>query len=233
MAIVCIPGFSQPASTWDPVIAALPDPVRADTRAVEVPDALDFAATAAAIGADGGRATYVGYSMGGRLALQLAIDRPDLVTHLVLVSAGLGIADTDERADRVVHDRRQAERVHELGVTAFLDEWVRQPLFATLPPDAAMLDERADAMSADRLAHQLIGLGQGTMAPLHDRLGSVRAPTTVVVGARDPRYTAIGELIVDGIRVANLVSLRGGHALPLECPAALAAVIADVHDATA
>lgn len=232
MALVCVPGFSQPASIWDPVIAALPDSMRSDASGVDVPDRLDFAATAAAIGTIGGRGIYIGYSMGGRLALQLAIDRPDLVTHLVLVSAGLGIADPAERADRAAHDRRQAERVHDLGVAAFLDEWLRQPLFATLPRGAAMIDERAHAMSAERLAHQLIALGQGAMVPLHDRLGTVRAPTTVVVGASDQRYTTIGELMAAGIPDANLVSLPGGHALPMECPTALAAVIAAVHDAT-
>ncbi len=233
MRLALVPGFSQPASAWGAVIAALPASIRADAEPVEVPDGLEFAPTAAAIGAAMGIATCVGYSMGGRLALRLAIDRPELVHRLVLVSAGVGIRDAGERRVRAALDQERADAIHRLGVAAFLEDWVRQPLFATLPPAAAMVGQRAAAMTADRLAHQMLRLGQGEMEPVHDRLASIRVPTTVVVGNLDSRYTAIGETIATTIPGATLVRLDGGHALPLEAPAALAAVIAAAHTATA
>ena len=46
----------------------------------------------------GGRAVYVGYSMGGRVALHAALRHPDAVERLVLIGATAGIDDADERA---------------------------------------------------------------------------------------------------------------------------------------
>ena len=89
------------------------------------------------LGDEGGQATYVGYSMGGRLCLQLALDRPDLVDDLVLVSASPGIADDAERAARRTSDESLAHEVERDGVDAFLERWLAQPLFASLSRDAA------------------------------------------------------------------------------------------------
>lgn len=233
MRIALIPGFSQPASAWAPVVAALADPIAADVHALEVPEELGFVATADALGTAAGPAIYVGYSMGGRLALRLAIDRPELVLALVLVSAGPGIDDARARATRAREDRDRAQQISNQGVRAFLEGWLAQPLFATLPRDLTMIDERAATMNGARLAHQMTALGQGAMEPLGDRLAELTMPTTVVVGRADTRYTEIGRRMVDQITGAHLVELDGGHALPLEQPAALAGVIAAVHSATA
>lgn len=233
MRIALIPGFSQPASAWTPVVDALPAAIAQESVALEVPDGLDFAATAHALGALAGPAIYVGYSMGGRLAVRLAVDRPDLVRALVLVSAATGFDDPETRSERADQDRVRAEQIHTLGVRPFLEDWLAQPLFATLPRDDAIIDARAATMDAARLAHQMTTLGQGAMEPLGNRLGELRMPTTVVVGRADTRYVEIGRAIAARIPHAVLIELDGGHALPLEQPAALSAVIARVHAATA
>lgn len=227
-----IPGFSQPATTWMSVVSELPDSIRADTVAIDVPDRLDFATTAHAIGTAGGDAIYCGYSMGGRLALRLALDEPERVTALILVSASAGIANPDARAQRRALDQERAQEIRTLGVTEFLRRWIAQPLFATLPLDAAMLDARAAHLDSDQLAHQMTALGQGAMEPLHERLHRLRTATTVVVGRADARYSAIGHALVEEIPHARLVEIDGGHALPLEQPAALAGVLTEVHATT-
>ncbi len=233
MRIAFIPGFSQPAGSWDHVIAALPRPAGTDATAVEVPHGSDFVTTAATIGERMGTAIYVGYSMGGRLALRLAIDRPDLVRALVLVSAAPGIDDPSARRERSTLDREHAEEIRAMGVPAFLDAWLAQPLFATLPRDTAMLDARVASMDANRLVHQMVELGQGEMEPLGQRLHELPMPTTVIVGRADTRYRAIGSAMVDRILDARLLEVEGGHALPLEQPGLVAAAIAAVHAATA
>ena len=233
MRIALIPGFSQPASAWTPVIDALPAQIAQDSLALEVPDGLDFGATAGALGTFAGPAIYVGYSMGGRLALRLAVDRPDLVRALVLVSAAPGFDDPETRTRRAEQDRLRSEQIHTLGVRPFLEDWLTQPLFATLPRDDAMIDARAATMDATRLAHQMTILGQGAMEPLGGRLAELTMPTTVVVGRADDRYIEIGRAMAARIPRAALIELDGGHALPLEQPAALSTVIARVHAATA
>src|SRR2546425_495440 len=91
----------------DPLALAVPSA----EMAVDVPTGLGFVETAAAIGERAGRAVYAGYSMGGRLCLRLALDRPDLVRGLVLLSASPGIADDAERAARREADEELAQEI--------------------------------------------------------------------------------------------------------------------------
>jgi pimeloyl-ACP methyl ester carboxylesterase len=100
--VVLVPGFTQTATSWDRVCEIVDE--SNDVTAMEVPVRDTFALTAQAIGVRAKRGIYVGYSMGGRLCLRLALDRPDLVRGLVLVSASPGIVDPVERAARVAAD---------------------------------------------------------------------------------------------------------------------------------
>ena len=228
MRLVMVPGFTQSASAWRGVAAAAPD---LDIVALDVPEAPTFADTAAAIAEAGGEAIYVGYSMGGRLCLEVAVQRPDLVEGLVLVSASPGIADDAERAARLVADRALADHVRAVGVEAFLTEWLAQPLFASLPADAAQLAERAAAHTVASLAHQLVDLGQGAQEPRWDELVDLDMPVMVLTGDADAKYEAIGDAMFEAIPDCLRLTLPGGHALPLEAPAAVAAALTTfVHD---
>lgn len=226
--MILVHGFTQTADSWDPVIAALPPDVEA--LAFEVPEARDFDTTAAVIGARGDSATYVGYSMGGRLCLALALDRPDLVQSLVLVSASPGIADERERVTRRAADEQLAHDVERDGIDAFLDRWLNQPLFASLPRELAGVDERRRGNSVERITHQLRALGQGAQPSLWDRLPELRMPVLLVTGAYDRKYrdvaATMAAVIGDNARTATVET--AGHALHLEQPAALAALLRDL-----
>src|SRR5262249_38713922 len=141
---VFVHGFTQSERSWDRVHGT-------DGVAVRVPDGLDFVDTASALGDLGGRAMYVGDSMGGRLGLQLALDRPENVERLALISASPGIDDETERARRVDADERLARDIERDGVDAFIERWVAQPMFAMLAPDAADVDDRTRANTVERL----------------------------------------------------------------------------------
>lgn len=225
MRAVLVHGFTQSSSSWDPVIAQLPADV--DFTALDVAEGLDFDTTAATIGARGGHATYVGYSMGGRLCLMLALDRPDVVERLVLVSASPGIADAGAREARRASDERLAQEIERDGVSPFVERWLAQPLFASLPRELAQIEERRRNSPA-RLTHQLRVLGQGTQPSLWDRLGELEMPVTLVTGAYDKTYTDIARRMATSIGShAALVTIAGaGHAAHLEQPAAVAHVIA-------
>ena len=196
-----------------------------DVRAVDVPAPASFAATARAIGSTGGRAVYVGYSMGGRLCLRLAIDRPDLVRGLMLVSASPGIVDRAERAARVEADELLAERIEHDGVDAFLASWLAQPMFASVPPDAPGLSDRR-RLTPEFLAACLRRLGAGAMEPMWNDVPKLVMPVMLVTGTRDEKYTAIAHRMLERMstRVAHM-QLDGGHALPLEQPAVLGGLI--------
>ena len=215
--LVLVPGFTQTASSWDGVVAALHPSI--DACAIDIPRCDSFVATAAAIGEEHGVAAYCGYSMGGRLALRLALDRPDLVERLVLVSATPGIVDETERAARVASDESLARSVEREGVDAFLRRWLAQPLFAGVPRDAPGVADRS-RLTASFVAHCLRVLGTGTMEPMWSRLGDLRVPTTIVTGARDEKFTAIGAQMPGVHYVVDC-----GHAVPVERPEELATIL--------
>jgi 2-succinyl-6-hydroxy-2,4-cyclohexadiene-1-carboxylate synthase len=224
---ILVHGFTQTADSWGPVLDALPPGT--DALPVEVPEALDFETTAAVIGARGGSARYVGYSMGGRLCLALAVERPDLVESLVLVSASPGIADERARSSRRAADEQLAHDVERDGLDAFLDRWLAQPLFASLPRERAGIDDRRRGNSVERITHQLRALGQGAQPSYWDRLDRLRMPVLLVTGAFDRKYRDLAAQMATAIgdNARTVTVPNAGHALHLEQPAAVAALLAD------
>jgi 2-succinyl-6-hydroxy-2,4-cyclohexadiene-1-carboxylate synthase len=220
---VFVHGFTQTPASWDPVLRAMQLEVGdgdGGVRLFIVPRTVvggDFAATAAALGV--AEATYIGYSQGGRLALQLALDRPEVVRRLVLVSASPGIADADARATRRDADERLAADIERDGVDAFLERWLAQPLFATLPAARAGLDERRADNTVETLTQQLRVLGQGVQPSNWERLAEVEVPVLLVVGALDAKYVEIAERMAAQLPDARVEVLDGaGHACHLEQP---------------
>ncbi len=224
MRAVLVPGFTQTPASWGGVVAALRPEVEPVTP--DVPTDLDWPATVATLARTGGRGTWVGYSMGGRLALAVALDHPRLVDRLVLVSTTAGLADDHERAARAAADEQVAREIERDGVGAFLDRWLAQPLFAGVPRDAPGIRERA-RWSARELAAALRHLGTGTMPNFWPRLQELTAAVTIVTGRHDAKYTAIGDAIAVSCTGADVtrVHLDSGHAIPLEQPGALAALV--------
>ena len=228
-----VPGFTQTPAAWDAVVARLP--ADAGAAPVDVPTGLDFVETAAAIGERGGRAIYAGYSMGGRLCLRLALDRPDLVRGLVLLSASPGIADDAERAARREADEKLAREIEREGVDAFLERWLRQSLFSTLSEDAAGLHARRAGNTVGTLTHALRALGPGAQEPLWDRLGDLEPPFVPAAGVLDEKYVDIAFAMAERVRSGVHPVLIGGagHAAHLESPEGVASLLRRVvHDLT-
>ncbi len=229
--MVLLHGFTQTHVSWRSVVEQLgaavevvaPDlPGHGTAGAVRA----DLAGAAARVAEATGPATYVGYSMGGRVALRLALDRPDLVERLVLVGATAGIDDPAERAARREADEALARRIEAEGVDAFLDRWLAQPLFAGLTPAPDDLAARRANPPAG-LAASLRLCGTGTMdPPWWDDLHRVAAPTTVVAGEHDAKFRALGARLATAVPTAELVVVPGaGHACHLQAPDAVAALV--------
>jgi 2-succinyl-6-hydroxy-2,4-cyclohexadiene-1-carboxylate synthase len=229
--VVLVHGFTQTSASWGPVAERLAR--RFEVVPVDLPGhggsgavRVGFAEAAGLVGATGGPAAYVGYSLGGRLCLRLALDRPDLVRALVLIGGSPGIADPAGRAERRAADERLARRIERHGVAAFVDAWLAGPLFATLPAEATGRQQRL-ANTAEGLASALRRLGTGAQEPLWDRLGELRPPTLLVAGERDPKFAGIARQMAAAIGPSAQVALvpGAGHAAHLERPAATAARI--------
>jgi 2-succinyl-6-hydroxy-2,4-cyclohexadiene-1-carboxylate synthase len=233
--MVLLHGFSATRHMWDWVAAAL-EPQRYEPLALDLPGHGAAAAAERPITFAGcvehvlahspARFALCGYSLGGRVALHVALAAPQRVERLVLVSSSAGIEDPAERAERRVADRRLADELERIPFEDFIERWRTQPLFAEDPPEVGALareEQRRNRPGA--LAEVLRGIGSGEMQPLWARLGELRMPLTIVVGERDLKFRALGERMRAGAPHAELVVMPGGHGLPLESPAALAAAI--------
>ena len=222
--LLLIPGFSQRAGVWDAVVGGLS--TRSAATPLEVPTNLSWADTVAAL-ARAGHGVWAGYSMGGRLALQLALDYPAAVQRLVLISASAGIADPTRRREREQADHVLADRIEHLGLEVFLDDWLAQPLFAGLDADEGRRHRLGDPQV---VADQLRLLGQGAQEPLWGRLDELAIPVTVVAGGRDTAYATIARAMVEamGASAETMIVPGAGHALLQERPEAVSGILTDV-----
>ncbi len=167
-----------------------------------------------------------GYSMGGRIALHVALAAPERVSRLVLIGADPGIEDETGRARRREADARQARELEAGPFEQWVERWRSQPLFAR-EPEHVRQRASADQLRNDprALAAALRGIGIGEMHPLWDRLCELRMPVTLVVGTRDRKFSEIASRMLTSLPQAELVALDGGHGLVLERPAEIAAVL--------
>jgi 2-succinyl-6-hydroxy-2,4-cyclohexadiene-1-carboxylate synthase len=226
-------GFAQTGACLGPLAEDL-----ATDHTVVLPDAPGHGGSAVHAAADldrgadllaatVGPAHHVGYSMGARLVLTLAVTRPDAVRSLVLIGGTAGIEDAAERAARVADDEALARTLERDGLDAFLDAWLALPLFTGLP-GWARFDVERRANTATGLAASLRAAGTGAMTPLWDRLDELAGvPVLVVTGASDTRFTDIGGRLVDRIggRARRLVVPGAGHSAHLEAPAEVTAAV--------
>jgi 2-succinyl-6-hydroxy-2,4-cyclohexadiene-1-carboxylate synthase len=169
------------------------------------------------------RAHVLGYSMGGRVALHLALAHPDRVRSLLLESASPGIEDPVERAARIAADEALAQRIETHGIAAFVDEWERQPLLALADHASAEVraEQHAQRLQNDPLglAMSLRGMGAGQQRPLWSELPRLSMPVSLLVGERDTRYCAIAERMLPLLPKGELtIAERAGHTVHLDQP---------------
>lgn len=227
-------GFTQTARSWASLQDLLTDRLgQITTTAIDLPGhggaALvqrDLWGAADHLVTLGGHGIYVGYSMGGRICLHAALAHSASVERLVLVGATAGLDSDADRAARRSADNELADTILEIGVPAFIDRWLMNPLFDGLTEETDHRDDRL-RNTAEGLASSLQTCGTGTQQPLWTRLNEISVPTLVLVGERDEKFRAIGERLVASLPNGQIAVVPGaGHSVHLEKPHETADVIA-------
>lgn len=195
--LILVHGFTQTARSWDRIAARLRRRYR--VTVVDAPGhggsthlRLSLAQTAEMVAQQCGPATYIGYSMGARLCLHIATQRPELVDRLALLGATAGFDDPVERADRKRTDEALATTIERDGIAVFLDRWLAQPMFAgVLDADGS---DRLDRLgnTASGLASSLRLCGTGAQASLWPVLAELTMPVLVMAGERDAKFIDLG-----------------------------------------
>jgi len=218
---------------WEPQVA----PLEAAGHRVHTPDLRGFGRRPAATepfsharDAEAlldGPTAVVGCSLGGRVALELALLQPGLVERLVLIAPGLSGWEWSEETRRGwaeeedAYERGELEDAAEASVRMWVDGPRRSP-------------DRVDP-GLRQLAHNMIlrsyVLDQETLGgaadempaldpPIHERLGEIACPTLVLVGDEDvDDLRAIAAHVAAAVPGARLVEIPGTAHLPsLERP---------------
>jgi 2-succinyl-6-hydroxy-2,4-cyclohexadiene-1-carboxylate synthase len=230
MAVILLHGFTHTGRSWDPVVDAVGEryrPIASDIRGHGTAAARQPVTLEAVIGdvssLVSGGFTLVGYSMGGRIALHVALALPERVERLVLVGASPGIADSAERAARREADERLAEEIERLPIEEFARRWASNTVLAGQP---AWVQEDRLRNTPAGLARALRGLGTGALPSVWGRLADLRMPVVLAVGERDEKFWAIAEQMAAAVSDAEVVVVPGaGHAVHVEAPEAVAELI--------
>jgi 2-succinyl-6-hydroxy-2,4-cyclohexadiene-1-carboxylate synthase len=223
--LVLVHGFTQSSRAWGRAGELLEQRFR--VMAFDAPGHGQSASVAADLptGADRMAAAvenapaWLGYSMGGRFALHVAVRHPEKVRRLIVVSATAGIDDPIARVQRQRSDEQLAERVLEEGLEPFVRWWLDQPIFASLPAEDAALEGRLGGTSAG-LASSLRLAGAGAQEPLWDLLPRLEMPVLLVAGELDTKYRELAQRLARTIGDNATVRIvqEAGHACHLEKP---------------
>jgi 2-succinyl-6-hydroxy-2,4-cyclohexadiene-1-carboxylate synthase len=236
---VLVHGFTQNRNCWGPLAPALTTdhqvvridaPGHGKSSSIEA----DLWRGAELLASGGGHATYLGYSMGARFALHVALAHPEVVRGLVLIGGTAGIDDPDARAARKRADEETATQLEHQGLEPFLEAWLAQPLFAGLPDAMQFRSERTNN-TVEGLASSLRLAGTGSQDPLQSRLAAIDVPVLVMAGADDTKFSAEAERLTSSVGANATIALvpSAGHAAHLEQPDACTAIIRewlDAHD---
>lgn len=214
-------GFTQTKESWLPVVESLEIPLQATlldcpghgespTHGRTLPQTASDVAESMQSG------ILVGYSMGARIALHTALQFPDIVQGLVLISGTPGLRTESERNDRRSSDEALASHIENIGVEKFISEWLSNPMFRGLPIELADIPRRCSNTERG-LADSLRFAGTGTQESLWDKLPSLAMPVLVVTGDTDEKFTEIARQMTPLISHAeHHVMNNVGHTCHLE-----------------
>lgn len=242
-AVLFLHGFLGCREDWLSTIGAFagdyfcvaPDlPGHGDTR-VYGPDSLyDMEHTGAAIIEHLARKSLervhlVGYSMGGRLALYLAVNYPQWCGRVVIEAGSPGLDGKKERAERRIADNDRADRLEREGLDAFIEAWYQQALFAGL---ATQQDEFSQMIIRRRrsdpagLARSLRQMGSGVQPSLWAHLPQIELPVLFVAGADDEKFATLARRQADLCPLGeHRIIAASGHVPHVEQPTKFATIV--------
>ena len=241
-AFLFLHGFMGSSADWREIMAALGD--QTFRIAMDLPghgaslrlppDTYTIEGASRAVirtmdGLEGIRPVVAGYSMGGRLALYLALRYPERCAGLFLESASPGLENAGERAARRLADESKAKCLESGDLRAFLRDWYRQPLFASLARDEDLLYRTIEARRRNNpgeLALSLRGMGTGSQPSMWVELEGLAVPALAVAGGMDKKYAGISSRMASiSPRIKSAIVPGAGHTVHAETPAAYTSLL--------
>lgn len=234
--LVLLHGFLANQRDWDAVLPALTEdfycltidlPGHGQTTIDEPHQSLPLAAQSLNELLDRlhvSRCHLLGYSMGGRLALQVYLLNPARYASLILEGSCPGLKTEAEQLERVKHDgyiARQIEKESD-DFRGYLLKWYQQPFFKTIKSNAECFEHFLSIRLQNdpfKVAQSLRSLSTGAQPSLWERLADVSCPSLLIVGQNDSKFFQFAEDMRQGIPLAQLhVEPECGHNVHVENP---------------
>ena len=232
-AVIFVHGFSAASGNWRWVLERLPKEYHAyaiDQRGhgqSDKPGSYQLAELAEDIYGFSrelgiGRFTYVGHSMGGTLGLRFALDHPDMLKASMLVGH-FPVHEwmTPDMQAPILAMTGTSDYPSAMKVMFGSPEMIRGVLgsmFAT-PPSEELMNEMIEyAMVTDPEA--IVACFTWMLSSgLEPRLGDIRVPTLIVVGAKDPSSPDASKRDANAIKGGRFELFEdAGHFIPIESP---------------
>jgi 2-succinyl-6-hydroxy-2,4-cyclohexadiene-1-carboxylate synthase len=156
------------------------------------------------------RCSIAGYSFGGRLALYLALEFPARFDRSILESTSPGLKTEIDRQTRVVQDWQIIDRLETDNFANFVSDWYRQSIFIGIekyPGFENLIKTRVASNQVSNLIKSIEYAGLGMQPYLGDRLKSHTQPISLIVGALDRKFVAIGETINQSCQFSKLITV--------------------------
>ncbi|ONK69405.1 uncharacterized protein A4U43_C05F22510 [Asparagus officinalis] len=187
------------------------------------------------------RVILVGYSMGARIALYMALKYSEKIDAAIIVSGSPGLRDEPARRIRAVQDEAKARYLMAHGLECFLDIWYAGKLWKSLrghPHFKKITTNRAKHRDIQALAKVLSGLSVGRQLPLWEDLKLCKKPLLFIAGEKDAKFkdisqqmytevmTARGEGDNQGTNLCEMAVIPDcGHAVHMENPLPLINIV--------
>lgn len=202
-------GFMGQPTDWDEVRAKFSSE-QTDSFAIDASD--DWASSLACLRTKlPERSILIGYSMGARLALGLALEYPECCSGLVFVSGNPGLENDEDRRQRLEVDKAIAQRLVNTDPGEFLRWWYSLPVFSTVP--ARIKDAEIDRKLGSFSEHWQTILFANSIAQQPNywpRLGELSVPVLIVAGQLDRKYATISRRFAEsnpkGDFCANIIN---------------------------
>jgi 2-succinyl-6-hydroxy-2,4-cyclohexadiene-1-carboxylate synthase len=163
----------------------------------------------------------IGYSMGGRAALNFAVNHPEKVKGLIIESTTAGIENENERKDRIKCDEQLAEFIESHDIEDFVELWMNKDIFNTQRrfsnEKLKEIKKRKLSNSKTGLANSLKGFGTGRMDALGNKLNLIQCPVLLISGRLDTKFTKTSsELLTKFPHAEHAIIQNAGHNTHLE-----------------
>jgi len=163
----------------------------------------------------------LGYSMGGRVALNYAVTYPDDLKGLILESSSAGIKNEEDRQKRYEEDLKLVEFIETHSLEEFVEIWQDKEIFNTQRrfsnDKLKKIKKKKSAGSKIGYTNSLKGFSTGIMPPVHDRLKKITTKVLLITGDLDTKFTGINARLAKRFNKAKHKVVRNsGHNTHLE-----------------